>query len=162
MINALYTKVISCPQKIKNIHVNYYYHLIFGGTINEVKKCGGGGAVLYDSDFKECWNGSLLIDKNTTKNKSEYVGLLLGLEEAIRQNIKLLIVRGDNELIINHMKGRSKCKSVDLLEDYTKAKKLENEFKNIKYIHVLSECNKRANEVSNNPINEYIMVKEYT
>ena len=37
----------------------------------------------------------------------------------------------------------------DLLADYTKAKKLEKEFDNIKYIHVLKECNKRASEVSN-------------
>ena len=70
-------------------------------------------------------------------------------------DIKILKVEGDSQLVINHMKGIYKCKSVNLLELYDKAKELEKFFEKIDYSHVLRNENKRADELSNIAVNNY-------
>lgn len=153
-MNPLYSKLIH-SKRIKINPSNLFYYMNFDGHRKEERGFAGAGAVIYDEQFKEVWGGSLFVGKNTTNNQSEYEGLILGLEQAIHLNIKSLIVRGDSQLIINHMTGKYKCNSPDLLEHFTKAKKLENEFEVIKYIHVLREYNIRAIDLSNSVVKDY-------
>jgi ribonuclease HI len=115
----------------------------------------GVGAVIYCLD-DEIWSGSLFLGNKATNNQSEYTGLIFGLQQALDMNIKTLIVKGDSQLVINQMTGKYKCNSDNIIELYKKAKELEKEFEKIYFVHVLRNNNKRADELSNDAIKDYI------
>ena len=119
----------------------------------------GVGAVIYNLD-DEIWSGSLFLGKNATNNQSEYTGLIFGLQQAIDMDIKTLMVKGDSQLVINQMTGEYKCNSENIIELYKKAKELEKKFENIYFVHVLRHLNKRADELSNEAIKDYINISD--
>ena len=119
----------------------------------------GVGAVIYSLD-DEIWSGSLFLGKNATNNQSEYTGLIFGLQQAIDMDIKTLMVKGDSQLVINQMTGKYKCNSENIIELYKKAKELEKKFENIYFVHVLRHLNKRADELSNDAIKDYINISD--
>ena len=155
MINALYSTLTNTTLTKVN-PAKFFYHMNFDGCSKGNPGLAGAGAVIYNDSHEEIWSGSLFVGKNITNNHSEYAGLILGLEQAVQLNIKALIVRGDSQLIINHMTGKYKCKNENLLAYYTKAKNLERNFQKIQYLHVLREYNKRADELSNIPVQEFL------
>lgn len=116
----------------------------------------GAGAVIYCLD-DEIWSSSLFVGNKSTNNQSEYIGLIFGLQKAIDMNIKTLLVKGDSLLVINQMTGLYKCNSENIIELYKKAKELEKMFDNIYYCHVLRKYNKRADELSNKAIRNYVL-----
>ena len=119
----------------------------------------GVGAVIYSLD-DEIWSGSLFLGKNATNNQSEYTGLIFGLQQAIDMKIKTLMVKGDSQLVINQMTGKYKCNSENIIELHKKAKELEKKFENIYFVHVLRHLNKRADELSNDAIKDYINISD--
>ena len=119
----------------------------------------GVGAVIYCLD-DEIWSGSLFLGKNATNNQSEYTGLIFGLQQAIDMKIKTLMVKGDSQLVINQMTGKYKCNSENIIELYKKAKELEKEFEKIYFVHVLRNLNKRADQLSNDAIKDYIIISD--
>jgi ribonuclease HI len=116
---------------------------------------GGAGAVIYYNN-DEIWSGSFFVGENATNNHAEYAGLILGLQQAKELQINSLLVKGDSQLVINHMLGIYNCKSSNLIELYLKAKELEKDFDIINYEHVLRNSNKRADELSNIAVDDYL------
>jgi len=92
---------------------------------------------------------SLFIGDKETNNSAEYNGLIIGLELAIKYNIKNLVVKGDSLLVIQQMTGKYQVKSNTLLQLYIKVKMLEKLFTSIVYQHVYRNDNKRADELAN-------------
>ena len=131
-----------------NISMNQKYTMNFDGCSKGNPGLAGAGAVIYKNE-DEIWCGTKFVGIKATNNQAEYTGLLIGLEAAIEYNIKDLHVIGDSQLVINHMTGKYKCKSVNLIDLYTKAKSLETNITNIHYEHVLREFNTRADHLSN-------------
>lgn len=115
----------------------------------------GSGAVIYELE-KEIWADYLFIGEKETNNIAEYNGLIMGLEQASKLNIKNLIVQGDSLLVINQMTGLYKCKSENLVGLYNKSKDLERNFDKIEYCHIYRNKNKRADELSNIAVEKYI------
>lgn len=116
----------------------------------------GAGAVIYQYD-REIWSGHLFIGNNYTNNHAEYMGLIFGLNKAKELGIKTLKVEGDSLLVINQMSGLYKCKSENLLNLYIVAKKLDVNFDKIIYSQVLRNENKRADELANKSVSEYLL-----
>ena len=112
----------------------------------------GSGAVIYKNK-SEIWGKSLFIGDKNTNNEAEYMGLIIGLEEAINIGVKDLYVEGDSLLVIKQMKGLYKVKADNLYKLYEKAKKLEKQFTSVSYNHVYRDKNKRADELSNMALN---------
>ena len=139
------------------IHPESNFVMNFDGCSKGNPGLAGAGAVIYCFD-DEIWSGSLFVGKNSTNNQSEYNGLIFGLQKAIDMNIKTLLVKGDSQLVINQMTGRYKCNSENIIKLYETAKDLEKNFEKIYYLHVLRNLNKRADELSNEGIKEYITV----
>lgn len=139
----------------KKIFPEYDYKLNFDGCSKGNPGLAGCGAVIYHLG-KEIWCKHLFVGENATNNHAEYAGLILGLQQAKEIGIKELKVEGDSQLVINHMSGIYKCKSINLIELYDKAKDLEKHFKNISYHHVYRNENKRADELSNIPIEDFL------
>ena len=141
--------------KIGKIFPEYDYIMNFDGCSKGNPGLSGAGAVIYHFD-KEIWSECFLVGENSTNNHAEYAGLILGLMKAKELNIKHLKVQGDSMLVINHMKGLYKCRANNLIELYEKAKELEKYFENIEYCHVFRNKNKRADELSNIAIENYL------
>jgi len=116
----------------------------------------GAGAVIYHDD-DEIWSGYKFVSLNATNNYAEYSGLILGLENVIKMNIKSIIVEGDSMLVINQMLGKYTCNSQNLLELYNKAKELENKLDHIDYKHILRNENKVADKLSNIAVENYLL-----
>ena len=146
-------------KKPEKIYPEFDYKLMFDGGSRGNPGLSGAGAVLYHFD-KEVWCGTFFVGENATNNHAEYEGLILGLKQAKEFGIRYLKVEGDSLLVINQMKGLYQCKSENLIDLYNAAKKLEEHFAKIEYVHVLRNKNKRADELSNFAIQDYLLAIE--
>ena len=135
------------------------YRMQFDGCSKNNPGLAGAGAVIYKYS-KEIWCGDLFVGTNSTNNYAEYSGLIIGLEKAVELNIKVLHVEGDSLLVINQMTGKYKCNSPNLIELYDKAKLLEKHFEKIHYQHIDRKFNKRADQLSNIAVMDYILVRK--
>ncbi len=133
-----------------------HFLLKFDGCSKGNPGLSGSGAVIYELE-KEIWADYLFIGEKETNNIAEYNGLIMGLEQASKLDIKNLIVQGDSLLVINHMTGLYKCKSENLIGLYNKSKELERKFDKIEYCHIYRNKNKRADELSNIAVEKYII-----
>ena len=124
------------------------YLLQFDGCSKGNPGKAGSGAVIYKNK-NEIWGKSLFIGDKNTNNEAEYIGLIIGLEEATNMGIKKLYVEGDSLLVIKQMKGEYKVKAKNLYKLYENAKTLEKQFTTVSYNHVYRNKNKRADELSN-------------
>ena len=131
------------------------YTLQFDGCSKKNPGLAGAGAVIY-KDGKEIWSGYLFIGTNNTNNYAEYMGLIIGLQQAIELNIKTLHIEGDSLLVINQMIGKYKCNSPNLIELHKKTKELITNFDEIRFSHIFRNKNVRADELSNNAVIEYL------
>ena len=118
----------------------------------------GAGAVIYENN-EEIWGDHLFVGEKFTNNHAEYAGLILGLQQAKKMNIKHILVEGDSLLVINQMSNIYNCNSPNLIELYNKAKELEKYFDKIHYQHVDRKFNKRADQLSNVAVMDYILLK---
>ena len=124
------------------------YCMMFDGCSKGNPGPAGAGAVIYANNA-EIWCRAIYVGNSETNNLAEYTGLLLGLNEAVRQKIRVLIVKGDSEVVIKQMLGKYKVKSENLIDIYEQAKDLEKHFDKIDYIHVYRHLNTRADALSN-------------
>jgi len=128
--------------------VNPSYCMMFDGCSKGNPGAAGAGAVIYANNV-EIWSRAIYVGNRETNNLAEYTGMLLGLNEAVRRNIRVLIVKGDSEVVIKQMLGKYKVKSENLLDIYEQAKDLEKHFDKIDYIHVYRHFNTRADALYN-------------
>jgi ribonuclease HI len=149
---AFYLKPSAIAQSLKMQNKSYItqfeYELFFDGCSKGNPGPAGAGAVIYKNDV-EIWSNSIFVGKKETNNVAEYNGLILGLEEAIKQNIKELSVKGDSELVIKQINGLYKVKSPAMIPLYIRVKSLQNCFERIEFVHLYRDKNKRADELSN-------------
>jgi ribonuclease HI len=124
------------------------YVLYFDGCSKGNPGPSGIGAVIYKNKI-EIWNACKYIGDKRTNNESEYSALIMGLEEAIKMNIKELSVCGDSLLVINQVNGIYKVKNQNLLVLYENVLLLKSKFTYIDFNHVYRNNNKRADELSN-------------
>ena len=156
-IDTYFTKNGEKDKKAANVKIfpEFDYRMKFDGCSKGNPGLAGAGAVIYNFD-KEFWAESFFVGEHFTNNHAEYAGLILGLEKANVLGIKHLKVEGDSLLVINQMKGSYKCKSINLIELYEKARELESHFETIEYEHIFRNKNKRADELSNIAIDKYL------
>ena len=133
---------------MNNTMNNDKYEMYFDGCSKGNPGRAGAGSVIYKNS-NELFANSLFVSDNDTNNVAEYTGLIMGLEDAIKNNIKDLIVKGDSLLVIQQMNGKYQVKSDNLIKLYKRAKELEKCFTSIQYYHVYRKDNKRADELSN-------------
>ena len=85
------------------------YLLRFDGASKGNPGKAGAGAVLYLND-NEIWSMSIYIDQKQTNNYAEYVGVLIGLKEAVKRDIKDIasLLESSNSIIMNQIKKELK------------------------------------------------------
>jgi ribonuclease HI len=129
------------------------YILNFDGCSKGNPGPSGIGAVLYKNKV-EIWVGCKYLGDNKTNNEAEYSALIFGLEQAIKLNIKTLSVCGDSLLVINQINGLFKVKHPNLLALYNEVINLSLKFTYIDFNHVYRNYNKRADQLSNQGLND--------
>jgi ribonuclease HI len=172
MRKTINLKIINIIQKIQmfpqiklnnkttiKINPDFHFKMNFDGCSKGNPGLSGAGAVIY-SDDDEIWNGQIFVGEKFTNNHAEYAGLILGLQEATKLNIKNILVEGDSLLVINQMKGIYNCNSHNLIELFDKAKELETNFEKIHYQHIDRKFNKRADQLSNIAVMDYILLNK--
>jgi len=140
-------------KSINKIYPTCDYVMYFDGCSKGNPGPAGIGAVIYHH-ADEIWGASQYIGDKKTNNQAEYSALIFGLQRAINDNIKELLVYGDSQLVINQMNNVYKVKHPLLLELYNLAKELTKQFNYIEFKHILRIKNQRADELANVPINE--------
>ena len=136
----------------------FQFKMNFDGCSKGNPGLSGAGAVIYEEN-EEIWGDQFFVGEKFTNNHAEYAGLILGLQQAKKLNIKNILVEGDSLLVINQMIGTYNCNSPNLIELYDKAKQLEKYFEKIHYQHVDRKFNKRADQLSNIAVMDYILHK---
>ena len=124
------------------------YMMAFDGCSKGNPGRAGAGAVIYRNQV-EIWADSKFVGVRETNNVAEYAGLIMGLHEALRQNITRLTVQGDSELIIKQMKKEYAVKSANIKAYYDMAASLSKQFAYVHFKHVYRDHNVRADALSN-------------
>jgi ribonuclease HI len=124
------------------------YTMNFDGASKGNPGLSGAGAVIYNNNQEEIWCAAKFIGYKTN-NQAEYSALILGLQGALKLNIRHLSVLGDSMLVINQVNNIYKVKSDAILELYKEVLHLKAQFDFIEFNHVYREYNKRADELSN-------------
>jgi ribonuclease HI len=140
-------------------YFEFKFKMNFDGCSKGNPGVSGAGAVIYE-DNEEIWADQFFVGEKFTNNHAEYAGLILGLQQAKKLNIKNILVEGDSQLVINQMIGTYNCNSPNLIELYDKAKLLEKHFEKIHYQHIDRKFNKRADQLSNIAVMDYILVRK--
>ena len=125
-----------------------FWSLYFDGGSRGNPGISGAGAVLL-CDGKEVWWGTKFLGTDKTNNFAEYSGLILGLNEASRLNIKNLVVYGDSNFVVEQIKGNYKVKSESLRHLYEEAVGYISNIPDFKISHIPREQNQRADFLSN-------------
>ena len=125
-----------------------------GGSRGNPGRAGCGFVILTSksNDTPICYDYKYL-GNNVTNNYAEYNGLIMGLEDVIKHNIKNIIIEGDSLLVINQLLGKWKVKSENLKSLYEKASTLLKEFDNYTLKHIPRSENKKADKLANNAMN---------
>ena len=137
--------------------------LYFDGCCKGNPGPSGIGAVIYKNckEDKVEINVSSRCIGNKTNNESEYMALIMGLEDALRLNISELCVCGDSLLVINQINGVYKVNKPNLIPLYETAILLKQQFKYIDFTHIYRIHNKRADELANLGLNRIDAYTEY-
>jgi ribonuclease HI len=119
---------------------------------------GGGGAVLYDG------SGTVIATVKRylgvcTNNEAEYRALMLGLEEALKREIKNLTIFLDSELLVRQIMGIYRVKNKNLQGLMHEVRKLLSRLDTYTVEHVMREKNRVADSLANEAIDEALRSK---
>ena len=145
--NMLHAVKILAKQDIK-IFPTSEYLLRFDGCSKGNPGLSGAGAVIYQNN-NEIWGKSAFVGLKNTNNEAEYMGLIIGLQEAFNMKIPHLTVEGDSMIVIKQMTGDFQVKSSRLLVLHEHASNLAKNFESITFAHIYRKHNARADELSN-------------
>jgi ribonuclease HI len=111
-------------------------------------KIGAGAGLLFISPLGEHMRYAVRLHFPSSNNMEEYEALLCGLRIAIETGIKRLDVRGDSQLVIDHVMKNVSYHD-DKMEAYCNAvRALENKFYGIELNHVPRRYNEEADELA--------------
>jgi len=143
-IDSIFKKKTNNIQKT----VSDTYTLKFDGCSKHNPGPSGAGAVIYKNN-QELWRGSAFVGQKETNNVAEYVGLLIGLQEAIKKNINDLYVNGDSMLVIKQMRREYRVNSDNIKPYFKKARELEKQIRHVHYSHIYRSENGVADQLAN-------------
>lgn len=83
-----------------------------------------------------------------TNNEAEYMGLILGLEGALKNNVEAVKIEGDSMLVVNQVKGLWRVKEPRLIKLHSRAVSLYSQFKHKSIQHIPREQNEDADKLS--------------
>ena len=128
-----------------------YYLLQFDGLSAPNPGTSTSAAVIFSPDREPLREVAHFIT-HATNNEAEYGGVILGLETAIKMNIKNLLIEGDSQLVIYQLEGRWKGKDPRMVSLSNIAKGLIASFDNVGIRYVPRKQNKYADKLTNDAL----------
>ena len=126
--------------------------LYFDGSAKPNPGLGGSGVYIVDERQKVIFSGGRSVKRilcaKVDSNQAEYDGLIFGLEKAIEEGIKRLLVLGDSQLVINQMNGEYACRSERLISSYNRAKCLFQHFQKLEFRYIPRTENTMADRLA--------------
>jgi ribonuclease HI len=122
-----------------------HWTLFFNGSARQ--QGGGAGVVLIDPSGNQV-KYMVHLEFKATNNMAKYEALIFGLTAALSLGIRLLLVKGDSQLIIKHVRGECSCNEPRLAAYLLHVRKLEKDFIALKLQHVPRANNSAADELS--------------
>lgn len=113
----------------------------------------GIGVVMCDSDGKEIEAFKRYIGE-ATNNVAEYISLIIAIHEAIKVNVKNIIVYSDSELVVRQLRGIYRVKDNKLKQLYVLFDNLKDYFNNFSIEYIDRDKNKRADSLASQAIRE--------
>ena len=101
----------------------------------------GAVAALVRKDGEILTKSSKFIGEQVTNNIAEYEGLIHALELASKVTSGEITCFLDSELVVKQLLGKYKVRNPHILPLFLKVQKLQENFKSIKYKHVLRTDN---------------------
>lgn len=89
-----------------------------------------------------------------TNNQAEYIALIESLKQALKNNIKKVVVYSDSELIVNQMNDRYKIRNSGLYKYFKEAKELLKNFEHISIEWIERKHNKESDILAMNAVME--------
>jgi ribonuclease HI len=108
----------------------------------------GAGATLHDPEGRPVDELGVPLGR-LTNNEAEYRALLLGLQMALRNEVRRLRVRMDSELVVRQLSGRYKVKTEHLRPLFEEARSLIGRFEHCEVVHVRRGENADADRLAN-------------
>ncbi len=128
-------------------------HLYSDGAARGNPGPAGAGAVLLKSDGTVVARVGKFLGRQTN-NYAEYMGLILGLESALKLGADEIEIRADSELMVRQLLKVYKVKNTGLKPLFMRAQELLTRFRAVHIAHVPREKNREADEMSNRAIDE--------
>ncbi len=91
-----------------------------------------------------------------TNNVAEWTALELGLQAALKRNIRTLNVRMDSELVVKQLSGEYRVKHPGLQPLYRRVRALLSQFENVHIAHVRRKDNALADALVNQVLDAQI------
>ena len=145
---------MAAPPKPHPLKPVSYVLMFDGGSRGNPGLCGAGAVILIEG--MEAWTASKVVSLNGTNNFAEYSALNIGLKELSRMGVEQATVFGDSQLIINQMTGRASVRTPSLVPLFLEASALVREIGEIDFQHVKRNMNKRADQLANMAMDDYL------
>ena len=101
-----------------------------------VMKTGAGAGLLFISPIGEHMRYVIRLHFSASNNMAEYEALLSGLRIAIKLGVKCLDVRGDSQLVVDHVMKESSCHDPKMEAYCNAVRRLEDKFDGLELNHV--------------------------
>ncbi|MBE0479306.1 ribonuclease HI family protein [Candidatus Aerophobetes bacterium] len=107
----------------------------------------GVGFILYTPQHQLIKKEAKFIG-TATNNVAEYLALIYGMQQALREGAKELICYTDSELLVNQLAGKYKVRSKNLLLFYNQVKHLETLFDRVRFSYISRDNNIEADRLA--------------
>ena len=145
-----FIEVIDKPEKINSFSLYCDGACRGNGKINSKS---GVGVVIFNKNNDIVKKHKEYLGLGLTNNISEYKSLIIGLNQAIKLNIKHINVYMDSNLVCQQVIGKWRVKNDKLKELLREVKNLKSNFDMFTITHVRREYNKIADQLANDSIN---------
>jgi ribonuclease HI len=122
-----------------------HWTLFFDGSARSKKA--GAGVVLIDPHGEQV-KYMVHLYFEATNNMAEYEALIFGLTVALSLRVRELLVKGDSQLVIRHVRGECCCNNSQLAAYLIHVRKLEKDFDVLELQHIPREGNSVADALS--------------
>ena len=119
--------------------------LYFDGSLI---KTGAGAGLLFISPLGVHMQYIVCIHFVASNNVAEYEALVNGLRIAIELGVRRLNVRGNSQLVIDHVMTTSSCYNPKMEAHSKEVRKLEDKFHGLELNHIARRYNEAADELA--------------
>jgi ribonuclease HI len=117
-----------------------YWKMSFDGACS---KSGNGAGIIFKIPQDVIYPHAIRLEFPCTNNEAEYEALIQGMIISIQMKVEHLVVTGDSELIINHIKRKYKVKREKLKCYVKRVTELMDSFKYFNISFIPREKNKK-------------------